>query len=251
MAEAYRSGRWSVHTTGSVDSTQKWVRQRISALSDKSVLLAGSQTEGRGRTGRFWQSPPGGFYASFLLKPAPPVEFAQCVSLLAALLLARLAERNGFQAMVKWPNDLVASERKIAGIVAETGRSPESWFILGIGVNLKTAPEIDGRTILPPGTWSSFAKPPEPEELLVEFLQELDDTWPQRSMHPIESRTGEIQSLLWNMGKPTAVRTGNEEVRGVIEGLDGNGSLILSTDSGERRLVSGELLTVHGGRVQK
>lgn len=251
MAEAYSSGRWSVHTSGSVDSTQKWVRQRISALSDRSVFIAGSQTEGRGRTGRSWQSPPGGFYASLLLKPAPPIEFAQCVSLLAALAVSRIAGRRGLSAMVKWPNDVIISERKIAGIVAETGCTPESWFILGIGVNLKDAPEVPGRSILPPGALRMFAKPPEPEEFLHEFLKEFDNSWPSRNIHPVRGLMNELHERLWNRGREVVIRIGEEENMGVIKGLDENGSLLLSTNSGDRRLVSGELLTVHGESVGK
>ena len=251
MAEAYSSGRWSVHNIGSVDSTQKWVRQRISVLSDRSVLLAASQTEGRGRIGRSWQSPPGGFYASLLLKPSPPIEFAQCVSLLAALVIVRIAIGSGLSAEVKWPNDVIVSGKKIAGIISETGRVPESWFILGIGVNLKGVPDVPGRSILPPGDFSMFAEPPEPDELLNDFLRDLDDSWPSRSIHPLAGVLQELHERLWNLGREVYVKTGKEETKGVIKGLDENGSLILSTDSGERRLVAGELLTVHGESVNK
>ena len=251
MAEAYSSGRWSVHTRGSVDSTQKWVRQRISALSDRSVILAGSQTQGRGRIGRSWQSPPGGFYASLLLKPSPPMEFARCVSLLAALVIARIAFRSGLSAEVKWPNDVIVSGKKIAGIIAETGRVPESWFILGIGVNLKGVPDVPGRSILPPGDFSMFTDPPKPEGLLTDFLNELDSSWPSRSIHPLAGVMEELHEVLWNLDGEVSIKTGDEETKGVIKGLDENGSLILSTDSGDRRLVAGELLTVHGESVEK
>ena len=251
MAEAYSSGRWSVHTTGSVDSTQKWVRQRLSALSDRSVILAESQTEGRGRTGRSWQSPPGGFYASFLLKPAPPLQFAQCVSLLGALVVTRIAAGRGLQAEVKWPNDVIISERKIAGLIAETGGSAESWFVLGVGVNLKGAPRIPGRSVLPPGDFSMLTDPPGPEEFMQEFLEEFDFAWPHRNGHPLGGLMGELREKLWNLGREVSVKAGEEEIRGIVKGLDENGSLILSTDSGDRRLAAGELLTVHGESVKK
>ncbi len=157
MTEANISGPWLVHTADSVDSTQKWVRQRVSSLTDRSVLLASSQTEGRGRPGRTWLSPPGGFYASFLLKPSPPVSFSPCVSLLAALLLSRIMLRRGLDARVKWPNDVLVRGRKLAGIVAETGNRPESWFILGVGVNLQVAPVLRIEGPFPPAGGATSA----------------------------------------------------------------------------------------------
>lgn len=251
MAEAYRAGRWSVHTADSVDSTQKWVKQRISALSDRSVFLASSQTSGRGRVGRRWESPSGGFYASFLLKPAPPVSHAPCVSLLSALILVRIMDRHGIDACVKWPNDVLVNGRKLAGIIAETGSTPESWFILGTGVNLSTVPDIPGRESLHPGAWKMFGEPPAPEVLLCEFLNELESTWPSVDIHPLSVVLEELQRKLWNLGNPVTVQSGEEITKGVIKGLDLNGSLLLSTNSGERRFVSGELLTVLGGSVEK
>lgn len=251
MAETYTAGRWSVYAENSVDSTQKWVKHRISALSDRSVLLAKSQTMGRGRAGRFWQSPPGGFYASLLLKPSPPIESAPCVSLLAALVITRLASRRELHAEVKWPNDVIVQGRKVAGIIAETGNSPVSWFILGAGVNLKSVPEVPGRKILPPGAFSMFTEAPEPETFLNEFLEEFDRAWPHRNIHPVRGLLDEFNARLWKLGKEVSVKTGSNESTGVIKGLDENGSLVLSTDSGERRLVAGELLTVHGESVEK
>lgn len=251
MTEANISGPWLVHTADSVDSTQKWVRQRVSSLTDRSVLLASSQTEGRGRPGRTWLSPPGGFYASFLLKPSPPVSFSPCVSLLAALLLSRIMLRRGLDARVKWPNDVLVRGRKLAGIVAETGNRPESWFILGVGVNLQVAPSVENRRAFPAGGWSDFGPSPSPVELLSLFTRELDERWPRREADPLAGIREELHERLWSMNEEVTVETSGERVSGVLTGIAGNGSLLVSTDSGERSFASGELLTVHDGSVKR
>lgn len=245
MTEACGSGLWSVHKEDSVDSTQQWVRDRLSILPDRSVVLAGTQSEGRGRAGRKWESPPGGLYASFLWKPAPAVEHAAVVSLVAALALADILEDHGIHCLVKWPNDVVISDKKVAGIIAESGGRTPSWLIMGMGANLRTVPAVTGRVVLPPGAWIMFGEPPEPEELLWKLINRIELLWPDREEDPIAGIIERLNSRLWNLGKEVTLQAGDDMITGVIEGLRPDGSLILSTDSGERRFVSGELLTVH------
>ncbi len=248
MAEQYRLKRWLIFTEDSVTSTQKWVRERVSALSDRTVILAGVQTAGRGRSGRAWKSPGGGFYASFLLKPSPPIALAPCVSLLAAVMLARLLKRQGIPASVKWPNDVIVHEKKVAGIIAEAGSFPESWFILGIGVNLTESPLIPARKFLPAGSWMEFGDAPAPADLLEKFLMEFDSCWKNREDNPMDGIIAELDSILWRKGGQVTLSEGENTFHGVVRQIDGNGSLVLLTDSGERRFVSGELLTVPGER---
>ncbi len=88
--------------------------------------------------------------------------------------------RRGLDARVKWPNDVLVRGRKLAGIVAETGNRPESWFILGVGVNLQVAPSVENRRAFPAGGWSDFGPSPSPVELLSLFTRELDERWPRR-----------------------------------------------------------------------
>ncbi|MCK5785975.1 MAG: biotin--[acetyl-CoA-carboxylase] ligase [Candidatus Sabulitectum sp.] len=248
MAEPYKLKRWLIFNEDSVVSTQKWVRERVSALSDRTVILVNTQTAGRGRSGRAWNSPAGGFYASFLLKPAPPIVLAPCVSLLAAVVLVRLLNRHGISARVKWPNDVIVEGKKVAGIIAEAGSFPESWFILGIGINLVDAPLIPERKSLPPGAWAEFGEAPSANVLLEKFLAELDITWPCREGNPISGIIAELNSTLWSKGEEVSLTEGTKTYCGVVVKVESDGSLVLLTDSGERRFVSGELLTVSEGR---
>ena len=244
MTEPYTQGRWLIFTEDSVASTQAWVREGVVALSDRSVILAGTQSVGRGRSGREWKSPPGGFYTSFLLKPSPPLVSAPCISLLAAVVLARLLKKRGIVASVKWPNDVIVNDKKMAGIIAEAGSFPESWFILGIGVNLTSAPPLQNRKFLPAGCWAEFGDSPSPGRLLNEFLMELDVSWRNKEDDPMEGISSELNSILWRKGEQVSLLGGDDNIGGIITGVDHNGSLVLLTDSGERRFVSGELRTV-------
>ncbi|MCD4706171.1 MAG: biotin--[acetyl-CoA-carboxylase] ligase [Candidatus Sabulitectum sp.] len=236
--------RWLIFTEDSVTSTQKWVRERVSALSDRTAILAGVQTAGRGRSGRTWKSPAGGFYASFLLKPSPPIVLAPCVSLLAAVVLARLLKQRSIPASVKWPNDVIVEGKKVAGIIAESGSFPESWFILGIGINLTESPSIPERKFLPAGSWLEFGEAPAAGELLEKFLGEFDFCWRNREDNPMDGIMEELNSILWRKGEQITLSRGGDTFPGVVRQIDGDGSLVLLTDGGERRFVSGELLTV-------
>jgi len=246
MTEPYRAESWLIFTEDSVVSTQKWVRERLSSIPDRSVVLAGSQTAGRGRSGREWQSPAGGFYASFLLKPSPPIHFAPCVSLYAAAVLARLLRRNSIQAFIKWPNDVIVGGKKIAGIIAEAGSFPESWLVLGIGVNLTETPFVPNRKFLQAGSWGEFGSPPSPVTLLKNFLREFDSGWKNRADNPLESVSADLREILWCSGKPVTLTAGTETIHGIISRVDTCGSLVMITESGERSFISGELLTAPG-----
>ena len=244
MAKPYKLNKWTILTEKSVSSTQLQMREGLAGFQDRTVIIASSQTSGRGRTGRKWISPFGGFYASFLLKPSPPLNMASCVSLLAAVILARLLNRQGLQAMVKWPNDVVVQGKKIAGIIAEAGSFPESWFILGVGVNLASSPHIADRKFLPAGSWSEFCDAPLAEELLREFLCELDSSWRGRENNPLVSVADELDSILWRKGSTVTLRGGREDFHGTLLRIDTDGSLVLLTELGETRFISGELNTV-------
>lgn len=99
------------------------------------LVLADTQTAGRGRHGRTWQAPPGtSLLASCVLRPAAPSGVHALLPLLAGVALAEVAERYCPQVALKWPNDLLLGGCKGAGILAET--APGGVVVLGVGVNV-------------------------------------------------------------------------------------------------------------------
>lgn len=122
----------------SVDSTNQQLIREHPELPDFSVLVAAAQTAGQGRAGRSWVSEPGASISlSVLLRP----NFSQRSSLITFLMaasahqaLANLINSNQFS--IKWPNDLLVGDRKLAGILA--GANPDGSVVVGIGLNLST-----------------------------------------------------------------------------------------------------------------
>ena len=114
-----------------------------------TAVLADAQTGGRGREGRTWASPPGGLYLSVLLRPR--IAKVGLLPLAAGVAVAEAAAELGVATELKWPNDVLASGRKLAGILAEAASGPAGveWVVLGLGVNValeasSVPPEIAG-----------------------------------------------------------------------------------------------------------
>lgn len=105
-----------------------------------TVLIAGSQTEGRGRMGRSFCSPEGGLYLSLLLRFPEPDDRLLCSTAIAAIAAARVLEQKcGVSPEIKWPNDLLLNGKKLCGILTEAmSYSRDISIIIGIGLNLNT-----------------------------------------------------------------------------------------------------------------
>ncbi len=112
-----------------------------------TVVLAEEQTAGRGRDGRTWRSPPGGVWLGMLLRPPPALPAAGVLSLRVGLVLADVVEAvlgvrptslSRPRAGLKWPNDVLVDDRKVAGILCENRWQGDTlqWLAIGIGVNV-------------------------------------------------------------------------------------------------------------------
>ncbi|MBN9554147.1 MAG: biotin--[acetyl-CoA-carboxylase] ligase, partial [Alphaproteobacteria bacterium] len=127
-----------------IDSTNEEARRLIAAGETGPVWLTASrQTAGRGRRGRAWESAGGNLAATLLLRPVgPQAQWAE-LSFAAAIATADMAAAlaSGARIALKWPNDVLADSKKLAGILLETGNGPKPALAIGIGVNLAHHPE--------------------------------------------------------------------------------------------------------------
>jgi len=114
-----------------------------------TVVLAEEQTAGRGRDGRTWRSPPGGVWLGMLLRP--PVPAAGVLSVRVGLVVAdiveavlgvRAASLSGPHAGLKWPNDVLVNDRKVAGVLCESRWQGDTLQWLGVGVGINVANDI-------------------------------------------------------------------------------------------------------------
>jgi BirA family biotin operon repressor/biotin-[acetyl-CoA-carboxylase] ligase len=115
-----------------------------------TVVIAGSQRAGRGRDGRVWASPPGlGLYLSAVVRPPLPLALVPPMTLAIGVGVCEAAREAGADARLKWPNDVLAGGRKLAGILVEAQSQGDRLeaVIVGIGVNLggELPPELAAR----------------------------------------------------------------------------------------------------------
>lgn len=218
-----------------------------------TVLVAGEQTRGVGRMpGRVWYSPPGENLLMSLLLPEATVPFPVTLTPLAAAAgLARFVEEEfELEVRIKWPNDLMISDRKCAGILC---RRIRGWLVTGIGLNVlqNRFPEASDRSEGGRATslvLESGREVPTPLELLPSLLKRLEKCFES------ENIAREVEELLWRRGCEYTVTLGDPErketVTGIAEGIDGNGALLLRIGGTVREITSGEV-PVAGNRLMR
>jgi BirA family transcriptional regulator, biotin operon repressor / biotin---[acetyl-CoA-carboxylase] ligase len=223
-----------------VSSTNDIAASLAESGSREGVLvLADTQTAGRGRLGRSWASPPGaGIYASIVFRPRPHV--ARLLTIAAGVAVAEgIAAASGLQAELKWPNDVHCDARKLAGILAERGAD---YVVLGFGINVLRAvypPDVRARAT---SIELELGRAVDRALVLAECLaalasryRDLDDG---RDAEVVEAWRQRGASMLGRRVEWDA----NELIqRGVAERIDEDGALIVRTERGPVRVISGEV----------
>ncbi len=229
-----------------IDSTNAEARRRAEAGETGPVwITALTQTAGRGRRGRDWQTKVGNLAATLLFATDKPAGEAAQISFVAALAAADLAEAclGPGAATVKWPNDLLVHGRKAVGILVESGPLPDGrvWLAVGIGVNLAHAPQDVER---PAAAFAEFmpGPPPSPRaalDVLAEAFELWRAAWEQDGFAPIAKGWTERAH---GLGQACEARLPNQTHRGVAEGLDADGALRLRLDDGAvLRITAGDV----------
>jgi BirA family biotin operon repressor/biotin-[acetyl-CoA-carboxylase] ligase len=212
-----------------------------------TVVLADVQTGGRGREGRTWVSPPGGLYLSVLLRPR--LEKVGLLPLAAGVAVAEAAGELGVRTELKWPNDVLASGRKLAGILSEAASGPAGieWVALGIGVNVSLdsaglAPELQAAvTSLAAEGAADVAVPAVAAAVLARLAVCYDVL---RSDPSAVVSAWRSRAVPW-WGSQVDVRAGGTPLRGRLLEVDEEGALLLELAGGvRRRLLSGEVARV-------
>lgn len=233
-----------VHDHDRLDSTNSEAL-RLARDGERGPLwiVAREQTAGRGRRGRQWHSAPGNLAASFLFaeRIAPPAAatLGFAASLAVRNVCAGLAPDIDFA--VKWPNDVLANGKKVAGILLESeAQGDELAIVTGFGLNLAQAPDgaaFPAAALAPLGVTVS---PQMAFSQLSDAYRDILEIWQS-------GRGFETIRALWldharGVGQPIQVRVGGSIQTGIFETLDGEGRLML-------RHADGSLATISAGDV--
>ena len=207
-------------------------------LPEGALAVCDEQTEGRGRLGRTWTSPPGtAILCSVLLRP-PPERVAAELSLVAGTAVAEAIEvAVGLAVQVKWPNDVMLNRRKVAGILAEAS---DGTVVVGIGVNVNQE-----RTELPENTQVAAASlytidgvKRDRAPLLTAIVERLErnyDAWLERGLDGVYDSLGSRDFL---RGRRVTV----DGSTGVGVAIDRSGRFVVDLDGEKRAVESGEIV---------
>lgn len=238
-----------VHFYGVVDSTNDIaLRMARRGQPEGTVVLALGQTAGRGRRGRSWWDEPGkSVLMSVVLRPEGPAECVPQLSFVVSLSAAEmLACDYSLNAAVKWPNDVMAGGRKIAGILVETTRAPGGVAaIVGIGLNVSQAKfprEIEGAATSIAIECGAVCGVEEASDRLLARLFANYDAYLARGFEEILERW---RKYMWGLGRQAALVTEERSLRGVISGVEPTGALLVTDHLGEVHAVrSAETINV-------
>ena len=196
------------------------------------------QTAGRGRRGRAWDAGPGNLAATLLIRPGTPAATMGQLSFVAALAAAETASHFAPTAAitVKWPNDVLAEGKKLAGILLEAGTD---WLAVGIGINLASFPEA---TEFPAISLAQLGiAPPSAEEalsILAARFAHWYDAWMKDGFETIREAW---LARAAGLGKSIRARLPNETREGVFEGIDQSGALLLNERGSVRPIAAAEV----------
>jgi len=232
----------AVEIVDETGSTNADLLARAPGLAGPVLLLARRQTAGRGRAGRPWQSAPG---ASLTFSLAWKFDCAlpQLVGLPLAVgvAIADALHACGVDARLKWPNDVLLDERKLAGILIETAAVPGGiWAIVGIGINLALPQDLAERIGSPATGLPPLAA--DPDALLAALLDALAGALSRFAGSGLAPFTARWNALHAWSGQPVVVLDhGQERQQGIAVGIDDSGRLLIDSADGRVAVLSGDV----------
>jgi BirA family biotin operon repressor/biotin-[acetyl-CoA-carboxylase] ligase len=219
-------------TPSTMDLAKELARQDCPAFT---VVVAGRQTQGRGRMRRVWGSEEGGLYFTAVLRPRIPVLWSSRVNFLVSLTLAGLLRDGyGVEAGLKWPNDILVQGRKLSGLLSEMESEGDQvrFLNVGIGLNVNNRPprleppavalqELLGRTV-------------SRRDILARFLDELELAM---AAEPWDTVMDRWKARSVSLNRPVRIATARGDLSGTAVDVDENGALLLQQADGTMTTV--------------
>ena len=249
------AGLADLETLAEIDSTNSYLmRQAAPAPGRYRVAVTDNQTSGRGRHGRTWESPPGSGLClsmayTFERSPdsLPALTLAVGIGVIESLGGMDIGDVN-----LKWPNDLVAMDGKLGGILTETKAGAGGMTVVtGVGINIELPPALRGR-----GDWAPRAvdlrthvgHAPVAEDLAAALIGGLQQTFVIYEEHGFAAYFDRWASYDWLYGRDVAIAAVSHAVNGTAAGIAEDGALLVETASGETQRIASGSVAIVGSR---
>jgi BirA family biotin operon repressor/biotin-[acetyl-CoA-carboxylase] ligase len=237
------------HYFSEIDSTNSYARTLAEGGAPEGVVvIAEEQTQGRGRLARRWVSPPYvNLYCSIILRPTLPPARAPQITLTAAVALNdAVAIFSPVPPAIKWPNDILAGGKKLAGVLTEAVSDARKieFVILGIGVNINYALEAMPQEIRERATSLSMlaGRNISREDFLRRLIQDLDRCYAILEEEGFSALAPQWDARFGLRGHPVRVEMTDRTIAGRALGIDEDGLLIVEGPGGRQRIVAGDVI---------
>ena len=236
----------------SIDSTQNQALKIANEPENNgAVIIAATQTGGKGRTGRKWISPKGGIWFSIILHPKFDISITTLFPIASSLALSKAIE-NTFEITpeLKWPNDLTIKGKKIAGILVDAAFESNKIesLVLGVGINfnvdikaikktLKDTPNFYGVASL-----SEQNKKVKPIQLVQNFFVELEKIYELLNKKQTKKIISEWTKRSSTIGKNVEINTTDGKIKGKATKIDEDGALIISNKNKTEKVIAGDII---------
>lgn len=243
-AAAQRLGGLELHWE--IDSTSSEIQRRQADLPDLSMVLAETQTAGRGRRGRRWLSPPGlNVYLSCLKRFDAGFAALSGLSLAVGVIVMRTLTALGIDgAGLKWPNDVLSTDGKLAGILVELGGEYQGpcAAIIGVGLNVRLTEALHEQAGQPVNDLSTLADvAPDRNRVAAALIAALAEGLTQFEREGFAAFVDEYARYDLLRDQPLRVQGANSLLEGIGAGVDERGALLLKTEDGVQRIDSADV----------
>jgi len=245
---AARLGALEVHWE--LDSTSSELQRRLAEAADLSVVLAETQSAGRGRRGRSWLSPPGlNLYLSCLKRFDRGFAALSGLSLAVGTMVLRAVEALGIHgAGLKWPNDVLAPDGKLAGVLVELSGEYQGpcAAVIGVGLNLRLTDALRAQAGQPASDLASLAGGPLPDRnaIAAQLIAALVEGLRQFEQHGFAPFAEDYARHDLLAGQPLKLSGALGTFEGTGAGVDARGALQVRLRNGELRAVDSADVTV-------
>jgi BirA family biotin operon repressor/biotin-[acetyl-CoA-carboxylase] ligase len=213
------------------------------------VVVAESQTAGRGRLDRSWHTPPrASLLFSLVLRPQVPLANWPWLPLLTGYTVAKTLRALGYDAGVKWPNDVLIGDRKLAGILVERIETPDGpAAVIGVGLNVSLT---DEEIPVPTGTSLAIESGSDPDRTavlvaLLRSLREAYDAWQAGGDSATDRLRSSYAAACVTVGRDVRVDLpGGAVLTGRATGVDPGGRLVVSGSAGDTVVGAGDVVHV-------
>jgi BirA family biotin operon repressor/biotin-[acetyl-CoA-carboxylase] ligase len=218
-----------------LDSTNEQAKRILDETpQDDLVVIAKTQTSGKGRNGRSWVSDQGNLFFSIIIRSSR-ISRPELISFVAALAISQAIKALGISSHIKWPNDILVDSKKLSGILIEKYKA---FLIIGIGLNLHSFPAyLEGERKA--CCLNEYVSPP--DDILQRLLSNFSEVCSELSENGFEPLRKKLVPVLYKFGQKVELDYPGEKIMGRIIDISSDGELVLDTSDGIRQFRAGEV----------